>query len=50
MIANREKMRRHTKDELLDQPLLSESELAGFRTDIKAMQEGKVPSIVGSQF
>jgi hypothetical protein len=50
MIANREKMRRHTKDELLDQPLLSESELAGFGTDIKTMQEGKVPSIVGSQF
>jgi len=37
-------------DQLLDEPLLSAEEIGSWVTDIRAMQEGRIQGMVGSQF
>lgn len=38
------------QDQLLDEPLLSAKEIESWVTDIRAMQNGETPSLVGTQF
>jgi hypothetical protein len=38
-----------SKDDLLDEPLLSPDELKSYVTDLKALQQGKITGVVGSQ-
>ena len=37
-------------DKLLDHPLLTESEIEGLLTDVRALQEGRITGVVGSDF
>jgi len=39
-----------SKDDLLEEPLLSPDELKSYITDLKALQQGKIQGLVGSQF
>lgn len=39
-----------SKDPLLDHPLLTDSEIESFLTDVRATQEGRITSIVGTDF
>jgi len=39
-----------SKDPLLDHPLLTDNEIESFLTDVRATQEGKIKSIVGTDF
>lgn len=39
-----------SKDDLLDEPLLSPDELKSYVTDLRALQQGKITGVVGSQF
>ena len=38
------------KDPLLEHPLLTDSEVESFLTEVRATQEGKIKTIVGSDF
>ncbi|MGB8414292.1 MAG: hypothetical protein WCE23_15840 [Candidatus Binatus sp.] len=39
-----------SKDDLLDQPLLTDDDIKSFVTEVRAMQAGSSQSIVGSDF
>jgi hypothetical protein len=39
-----------SKDDLLDEPLLSLDEFESYVTELKALQQGKITGVVGSQF
>jgi hypothetical protein len=38
------------KDNLMDEPLLTPSEIESYLTDLRALQEGKIKGIVGTDF
>lgn len=38
------------RDQLLEEPLLSPGEIESWVTDVRAMQAGTIPGIVGSDF